>query len=444
MLKIFFCLILLSNFRVYGQVNLNMEQKLDIFKTKLQNGLNIVLVPIKSPDISTTSIRILVKSGSTSDTPGKTGLAHYLEHLMFLDNNYKTTLKDLTKKNPIIYNAQTSYFTTIYHCDKLHKDQLERYLQIEAKRFSSLKIDPKQATQELKVILEEASMGKCCKYPLDLIEAIKLFFRNGQYSTTPIIGRSSEIAKLTLADAMERYKNLYTPDKIIIVIVGNFDKDHILSVLEKLFGNIPAQKNNGLTVNTVKQDTTEKRKYYIKRPADKPYASMMFIWKNGPSLSKPDETLAFSIITRALTGTNGALTQHFIKDKKLASDIWIFNYAESGFSLITIAADLNKDVSPDVFEKEMEMFLKNLSNKGIDETQFNLAQKGEIIFQIKNFDSIKYIAWETLRLIENGLDPNIYNNYISICNSITIRYANKLFRNYFSETADLIAVTNEE
>src|SRR6476620_8033779 len=206
----------------------------------LDNGLQVVVIPDRRTPVVTQMI--WYKVGSADETPGKSGLAHFLEHLMFKG----------TEKHPVgefsqtvlrvggNENASTSVDYTNYY-QRVPKEQLPTMMAFEADRMTGLVLKDENVLPERDVVLEEYNMRVANSPDARLNEQIMAaLYLNHPYGR-PVIGWHQEIEKLDREDALAFYRRFYAPNNAILVIAGDVDAKEIRPMVEKNFADIPAQ-----------------------------------------------------------------------------------------------------------------------------------------------------------------------------------------------------------
>ncbi|MGY4467470.1 zinc protease [Bradyrhizobium sp. LB9.1b] len=206
----------------------------------LSNGLQVVVIPDHRTPVVTEMI--WYKVGSADETPGKSGLAHFLEHLMFkgtdkhpLDEFLQTVVRVGGNAN-----ASTSVDYTIYY-ERVPKEQLPTMMEFEADRMTGLILKDENVLPERDVVLEEYNMRVANSPDARLNEQIMAaLYLNHPYGR-PVIGWHQEIEKLNREDALAFYRRFYAPNNAILVIAGDVDAADIRPLVERNFGSIPAQ-----------------------------------------------------------------------------------------------------------------------------------------------------------------------------------------------------------
>src|SRR5213595_3086695 len=206
----------------------------------LGNGLQVVVIPDHRTPVVTQMI--WYKVGSADETAGKSGLAHFLEHLMF-----KGTAKhpagefsDTVRRVGGNENAFTSVDYTGYF-QRVPREQLAAMMEFEADRMTGLILKDENVLPERDVVLEEYNMRVANNPDARLSEQIlAALYLNHPYGR-PVIGWHDEIEKLDREDALAFYKRFYAPNNAILVIAGDVDAKEIRPMVEKAYGGIPAQ-----------------------------------------------------------------------------------------------------------------------------------------------------------------------------------------------------------
>jgi zinc protease len=206
----------------------------------LTNGLQVVVIPDHRTPVVTQMI--WYKVGSADETPGKSGLAHFLEHLMFKGTSKhpvgefsQTVLRVGGNENAFTSTDYTGYF------QRVPRDQLGRMMEFEADRMTGLILKDENVLPERDVVLEEFNMRVANNPDARLTEQIMAaLYLNHPYGR-PVIGWRQEIEKLDREDALAFYKRFYAPNNAILIIAGDVDANDVRPMVEKYFADIPAQ-----------------------------------------------------------------------------------------------------------------------------------------------------------------------------------------------------------
>jgi zinc protease len=206
----------------------------------LGNGLKVVVIPDHRTPVVTQMI--WYKVGSADETPGKSGLAHFLEHLMFKGTSKhpagefsQTVLRIGGNENAFTSTDYTGYF------QRMPRDQLGTMMEFEADRMTGLVLKDENVLPERDVVLEEYNMRVANNPEARLTEQIMAaLYLNHPYGR-PVIGWHQEIEKLDREDALAFYKRFYAPNNATLVIAGDVNADEVRPMAERTFGTVPAQ-----------------------------------------------------------------------------------------------------------------------------------------------------------------------------------------------------------
>jgi zinc protease len=206
----------------------------------LENGLRIVVIPNhRAPVISH---MIWYQVGGADEAPGVSGMAHYLEHLMFkgtetmAPGEYSKTIKSLGGQD----NAFTSRDFTAYFAS-LSKDHLEKIMTMEADRMINIAPPTEHYISEKAVVLEERKQRTENDPRSQLFEQVdSALYANHPYSN-PVIGWMHEIKRYEWPDVKAFYDLWYAPNNAIIVISGDITMEEVKPIAQKTFGSIPAK-----------------------------------------------------------------------------------------------------------------------------------------------------------------------------------------------------------
>jgi zinc protease len=207
----------------------------DITHFTLQNGLEVVVIEDhRAPAVTQ---MIWYRTGSADEAPGKSGIAHFLEHLMFkgTDDLANGEFSDTVEAQGGDDNAFTSWDYTAYF-QRVAADRLDLVMQMEADRMRDLRMTEDDVTTERAVILEERSQRTDSDPGALLSEQMRAAqYQNHRYGV-PIIGWRHEMEGLTREDAFEFYERYYAPNNAILVVAGDVTPDQVRTLAEKHYG----------------------------------------------------------------------------------------------------------------------------------------------------------------------------------------------------------------
>lgn len=206
----------------------------------LDNGMKVVVIPNHRAPVVTHMI--WYKFGGADETQGKSGIAHFLEHLMFKgtpsvpDGQFSRIVKKLGGND----NAFTSQDYTAYY-QNVPRAHLEKMMEMEADRMKNLTLKEEEVASERQVIIEERRQRIDSRPQARFQEQVmSTLFVNHPYAT-PVIGWLHEMRELTREDAFDQYNAWYAPNNAILVVSGDVTAKELEPLAKKYYGPIPAQ-----------------------------------------------------------------------------------------------------------------------------------------------------------------------------------------------------------
>ncbi|MGC2856159.1 M16 family metallopeptidase [Novispirillum sp. DQ9] len=204
----------------------------------LENGLQVVVV--ENHRVPVVSHMVWYKVGAADEPPGKSGIAHLLEHLMFKGTNRigPNEFSTIVARHGGEQNAFTSSDYTGYY-QNIAKEHLELVMGMEADRMANLRMTAEEVLTERDVVIEER-LSRIENEPaallgerLDLARWVTHPYRN------PVIGWAHELRELDRQDALDFYKAWYAPNNAILVISGDVTAGEVRPLAERTYGQVP-------------------------------------------------------------------------------------------------------------------------------------------------------------------------------------------------------------
>ena len=207
---------------------------------KLDNGLDVLVVPDHRAPVVTHMV--WYRNGSADDPQGKSGIAHFLEHLMFKGTHKhpQGEFSHLVAELGGQENAFTGHDYTAYF-QRVPREHLATVMAFEADRMTNLVLSDEIVAPERDVVIEERRMRTETDPAAELNEALEAaLFTHHPYGT-PIIGWMHEIESLGREDALAYYARFYTPENAILIIAGDVDAAAVEPLARDIYGAIPSR-----------------------------------------------------------------------------------------------------------------------------------------------------------------------------------------------------------
>ena len=285
----------------------------------LPNGLQVVVIEDHRTPVVTQMV--WYKVGSADETPGKSGLAHFLEHLMFkgtakhpVGEFSQTVLKIGGNENAFTSTDYTGYF------QRVPRDQLPKMMEFEADRMTGLILKDENVLPERDVVLEEYNMRVANNPEARLNEQIMAaLYLNHPYGR-PVIGWHHEIERLDREDALAFYRRFYAPNNAVLVIAGDVDAKEIRPLVEETFGKVASQPS--IPVRRIRPQEPEPvapRTVTLADPhVEQPTVKRYYLTPSAATAA-PGESPALDVLAQLLgNGSNSYLYRALVVDRPLA------------------------------------------------------------------------------------------------------------------------------
>lgn len=285
---------------------------------RLDNGLEVVVIPDNRTPVVTHMI--WYRNGSADDPIGKSGIAHFLEHLMFkgTTNHPQGEFSNLVAELGGQENAFTSYDYTAYF-QRIGKEHLATLMNFEADRMRHLVLTDEVVTPERDVVLEERRMRTDNDPAAQLDEAVQAaLFAHHPYGT-PIIGWNHEIESLDREDALNYYSRFYTPENAILVVAGDVEAAEVERLARDSYGKIPARAEPPRRTRTQEPPHRAHRLVTLAdEKVEQPSHERVFLVPSYKT-AQPGEAEALETLAYMLGGgATSALYDTLVVEKKLA------------------------------------------------------------------------------------------------------------------------------
>jgi zinc protease len=333
----------------------------------LNNGLQVVVIPDHRTPVVTQMI--WYKVGSADETPGKSGLAHFLEHLMFkgttrhpADEFSQTVLRIGGNENAFTSADYTGYF------QRVPKEELGKMMEFEADRMTGLVLKDENVLPERDVVLEEFNMRVANNPDARLAEQIMAaLYLNHPYGR-PVIGWHQEIEKLGREDALAFYRRFYAPNNAILVIAGDVDPDEVRPMTEKTFGVVPAQP--AIPARRVRPQEPEPagpRTVTLSDPRVEQPGLRRYYLVPSATTAAAGENAALDVLAQLMGGgSNSYLNRRLVVDRPLAVS------AQAGYqgtsldaTQFTISASPRSGVSFAQVEQAIDDVIADITQNGV-------------------------------------------------------------------------------
>src|SRR2546422_5079437 len=285
----------------------------DVTEATLDNGLRVlVLEDHRSPVVS---VQVWYRVGSRNERPGATGIAHFLEHMMFkgTPTHGRGQFARIVEQNGGQDNAFTSQDVTSYFVN-IAADKLDLVIELEADRMHNLLLDPKEIDSERQVVIEERRT-RTEDDPGGFLgeEVASIAFKAHPYGS-PIIGWQEDIARITPEEIRAFYRTYYVPNNAMVVAVGDFRAGEVLERIKRRFGGIPRGAAPP-PVLTVEPPPNGERRVVVRKQAELPIVYLAYHVPN----QRSNDAAPLEVLSTILSGGRASrLYRHLVYERRLA------------------------------------------------------------------------------------------------------------------------------
>lgn len=349
-----------------GDSSASNELKIDYEKFQLDNGLDIILHQDKSDPI--VSVAIMYHVGSNREKPGRTGFAHFFEHMLFQNSEnvpkggFFKTIEELGGD----FNGGTWSDGTVYY-EIIPKDALERILWMESDRMGFLiNTVTTPVLENEKEVVKNEKRQRVDNQPYGHTRYVigKALYPEGHPYNWQTIGSLEDLQAATIDDVKEFYDKWYGPNNATMVIAGDFDTDEVKGWLEKYFAEIPAKPE----VETMK-------------PMPSQLTENIFLMHEDNFAQLPELRLVFPTVEQGHAdsyplrylgqllsdGKRAPLYKEIVEKQKLAPSTSTGNRSQEVAGTFTFRVRANEGVDLDSVHAAIFTALENFEKNGIDE-----------------------------------------------------------------------------
>ena len=416
----FVLLIILS---LYYSVSFS-DEKDTLHSFKLKNGMEVVVIENKRAPVI--AQMIWYNFGSGIEKTGKSGLAHFMEHLMFKgtrkfpDNYYSNFISKIGGSE----NAFTSYDYTAYY-QVFPKSELKKMMKMEADRMTNLTLTQENVEIEKRVILEERFQRIESDPSSKLDESMRSILFPNHYYGRPIIGWRHEIEGLSYEDVLSFYKENYKPNNAILVLSGDVDLEKAKKLSKKYFGKIRKGKQESkLEVTDPDLNTNifvKMQHPTVKQPIWKKF------YRTISYKSDIDNSIALDMGFKIVaSGTSSLLYQNLVEDKKIFSVVGgYFQGLTKGEGNVYLYAISKEKKDSNEIDKIIMNEFKKIINEKLTSERFEIEKKKYFFDTIYKKDGVLNPAQIYGEALTVGLTFDDINKWQERLNNISLNDVKK-------------------
>lgn len=413
----------------------------DVFgakETVLDNGLRVVVVENNRAPVVTHTAWYFV--GAMDEPLGKSGIAHFLEHLMFkgTDTRGPGEFSEIVARNGGRDNAFTAQDYTGY-IQTVASDRLGLVMALEADRMQNLNIAEEFFEPERQVVLEERRQRTDTSPRAILAEqAASAFYRNHPYAV-PIIGWEHEIEALTLQDAITFYQTWYAPNNAVVIVAGDVVAEDVFALAQETYGAVPARD---VPARPIPQEPPLVTKTVVTYSDPRVRQPALGIRLQAPGLgagADKQTVYALDVLSTILSGGTGLLYEDLVIEQKvaIAAGGW---YDGDGrgpgqFGLFVSPAD---GVTLDEAEAALRASIARIVEEGVPQEEVARAITRLQDAAVTAMDSLSGPANVIGRSLMAGWTLQDIETWPETIGAVTVEQVNAAARSVFSGSGEVV------
>ncbi len=401
---------------------------IEINRFTLENGLRVV--HSRSVATQMAAVNLLYKVGSKNESSNHTGLAHFLEHLMFGGSEnvrfFDRTLQDVGGEN----NAWTTYDLTNYY-EVLPVENIETAFWVESDRMSNLLLSDKSIEVQRSVVMEEFKQ-RCLNSPYGDVSHLwrPMVYRQHPYGW-PVIGKTLEHIQDMPKDIIEGfYHRYYSPRNAILSIVADIEADAVFCLAEKWFGGIGGKSESETLTSAIIQEPAQSgyRETCVKRSV--PHNLLVRAYRMCDRLS-PDYQTCDLISDILSNGRSSRFYRNIYAKRQLVSSIDASITGDMDTGCLRIKAQLLPNVSFDAVEAAIDEELEAISGVETSEWEIdknvNRFESNLLFSNINNDEKASNLAYYEMLGDADMINSEV-DKYRSIKSAKIAEVASRLFK----------------
>jgi len=363
-----------------------LELAMDVKSFTLDNGLRVfVLEDHSTPAFN---ISLLYDVGSIDEVQGKTGLAHFFEHMMFQgsENLGDNMIAEYTERAGGNLNAGTSFDQTLYY-HNIPSNYLDMVLWGEADRMTGLDMTQETFESQRAAVISEKDRSENAPFAKAIQwEFIPDLMPESPY-THPPIGTEEDLEAMTLEDAQDFFNRYYTPNNCVISIVGDVEFEQVKQRVQHYFGGIPKGPERTPTSGIKKAEERPRQKIEKKVTDDRAQQTAYLAGWRAVDDGHPDRPALDLLATILFTGESARVPKILTDEKKLTVVAFGTNFVFRHDGAVFLQIIPKPDSSQDEIKKVIQDEIAKVAKKGVSKKELEKATNAQIMNTVSTLAS---------------------------------------------------------
>ena len=390
----------------------------DLQRTTFKNGVSLIVEEDHSAPVA--MVQIWLKVGGRDELPGKTGLAHVFEHMMFKGSKklqpgeYSKIISAMGgNDNAFTSTDYTAYFETV------PAKEVTKVLTMEAERFANLKLKAEDFASEIKVIMEERRMRTEDNPNSRMFEELSAASLRLHPYRNPVIGWMQDLEALTIEDVKAFYQKHYVPGNVTVVVVGDVEFKAMEKVVKQTFAKLKKREVEP-RFNPSEPAPLGPKRVEVHLPAQLPMMAFTMPVPSWKPYENDQEVAALAVATEMMSGGKSAvMNQVLVNEQRTAVS------AGSGYDPFTMGLDLwyaygsiGIGQSAEKFEKAFWKLMKNMGETLPDQRKFDAAKRRLIASSVFAQDSL-YLRAKHIGILETvGIGADEKDRWLDLVRAV--------------------------
>ncbi len=398
----------------------------DYEKVVLDNGFTAYLVPGGAPgQISYVS---MVRTGARDEVePGRTGYAHFFEHMMFRGTEKYPLYDDVTAAMGAARNAFTSNDMTVYYL-VLSNEYLEKVFDLESDRFQNLSYDEDAFRTEAGAILGEYSQSKLSPFRY-LDEAVRATAYDVHTYRHTTIGFEEDVRAMPegYEYSLSFYDRFYRPENVVLVLTGDFDVDRARALVREYYGDW----ERGYIPPRIQPEPKQlaPRDSIVEYPART--LPILEINYKAPEWSATDTmAVALEVLGRAAFGSNSDLYRDLVINNRRVQ------FLSSGFglardpALVSLTAMVNDPTDVDAVEQRILDAVDRYRNELVEPKMLEDTKSNMKYSFLMSLENAQGIGFSLIPFVINTGGIEAVETYYETLEGVTAEHLREAARRY--------------
>ena len=417
------------------QIIENSKIKEKLYVEKLKNGLTVMILPKKTRkkyivwSINYGSIdNKFYSNGEDVLTKVPDGIAHYLEHKLFEQENGRNSLDVLSsigvEANAYTTNDHTAY---LYECTEHFDEALDEFMNyVQNPYFTDENVEKERGIIEQEIMMYD-------DYPEWAIymNALKCMYKDNEINID-VAGTKETIAKINKENLYKIYNSFYKPENMLMVLAGDFEPE---KDIEKVKERITLKSSNKPTIRIYNDEQIDIVKPYIEKKMDISMPAVIVGYKdNDLETNKIKKNIAIDILSSILIGKSSEFFEElYEKGKILSEPSMIYEFSKT-YAHVLIQAQTN---FVEEFTNKLDEKIKKVQKFGINSEDFERAKRKAYGEFVKEYNDVSTIA---TNLVSDYFKKINSFEYFEEFETITKEYVEEVVREIFVDDMKVISV----